>query len=38
MEHLENERLWQAFCNTGEIGKYLLYAAMKRAAREKGNE
>lgn len=36
MEHPNSDQAWEAFCDTGRIGEYLLYASIRRNDREKG--
>ncbi len=31
MEHFEGEQTWEKFRDTGRIGEYLLYAALRRS-------
>ena len=38
MKQRESEQVWQSFLDTGELGAYLLYAAVKHAEAKKGNE
>lgn len=36
MKPTESEQAWDAFCDTGHIGEYLLYAAIRRTEQKKG--
>lgn len=36
MKQMESKQVWESFCDTGHIGEYLLYAAIRRSEQEKG--